>query len=439
MQKFFSYIFIIFIIGSEISCKKTPENIGLNIQPEGYLLNAQFTDSTTLITHTLKDDSIRTDEITPNLIGVCNDPVFGITSASVYTQLALSKTTPAFGNNPVLDSAVLSLVYKDNQYYGTLTPQKFKVCEMIEPISKDSIYFSNKTFNYTTEFANSYLTPNPKDSVKIDGKNQSPQLRIQLDKNFFQKFLEPALSHIYSGNAGFQNFLRGFYISSATNTVSGEGAILFFDLMNINSGLTLYYKNTDTTAQQSYSFGTKDCARFGHFEHDYSLSSSVQKQITGNPSVQHDTVFVQSMAGVQTKITIPFFMDYYKKEKISINKAELIIKVLPSSIIQTTYTPPSKLMVVVANDSSAVTFMPDYFEGDSYFGGNYDAANQEYRFNIARYLQQILNGTRKNNGLCVIVAFRPSVANRVQLIGGNKLLHGNMRIKLTYTPLKYEK
>ncbi len=338
----------------------------------------------------------------------------------------------------MLDSAVLSIVYSAGQYYGSLNPQKFKVYEVSEKMYKDSTYYSNRMLQYSTELGSAYLTPRPnpaKDSVMIDTLKYPPHLRIHLDKNFFQGFLDNTT--FYSSNTALQNYFQGLYIASSTGAPAGQGAIYYMDMTHTYTRLTLFYHNTTDTT--SYHFGvSKDaCARFAHFEHDYSSAPEIMAQLNSLSNVQKDKVFVQPMAGVRTKITLPYLKDLFKNGKIVINKAELILPVDPTSIsgADTIYSPHPKLVATIADSLLGPVIMADYFEGAPYFGGDYNATNKEYRFNIARHIQQVLNGTKENKGLYIIANSRPSTANRVQLVGGSKLLTNRMRLKITYTPL----
>ena len=440
MSKRIRHIFLLAVMASVVSCKKkTPEDIGLPLLPGEDLLNAMFIDTLTLISHTVKDDSLLTKNVSPMLLGNMNDPVFGTAQASFFSQLALSKTNPSFGASPVLDSAVLSLVYSSGQYYGTLYPQKFKVYELSESLYKDSAYFSNRMLPYTTELGSAYLTPNLKDSVSVDSLKYPVHLRIQLDKTFFQEFLtNPTYTaSAYSSTAAFQNVFKGLYVTSASLAPSGEGAILYMDLTQSYSRVTLFYHNTTDTA--SYYFNIpKDATRFSHFEHDYSFATDIKTQLGTAATVQADKIFIQPMGGVRAKISMPHIKDLFKNEKVSINKAELILPVDALSIAgaDSIFSPHPKLVATIANDSLGPVIMPDYFEGATYFGGDYDKANKVYKFNIARYVQQVLSGTKNNDGLYIIANARPTSANRVQLMGGNKALSNHMRLKITYTPLE---
>jgi hypothetical protein len=400
------------------------------------LLNAEFSDTATLITHTVRDDSLPTGKVSPMLLGNINDPLFGITKASVYTQLYLQKTNPSFGSNPILDSAVLSLVYKNGQYYGTLYPQQFEVYELAQSLSKDSVYYSNKTLLLGTKLATAYLTPDVKDSVPVDTIKFPPHLRITLNQNLLQKFFDDSYISAYNSNDNFQTVFKGLYITSTSIPPAGQGAILYIDLTNTYTRLTLYYHN-DTSDSLSYFFTihNTESQRFSHFEHDYSSATALQNQLNTSDTIQENQVFVQPMAGVRTKITMPHIKNFFANGKVAINKAELVLPVEPTAV-DTTFSPHTKLVAVIADKEKGILTLPDYYEGTSYFGGDYDATNKVYKFNIARYIQQVLNGTRENQNLYIITSARPTTANRVQLIGGSKSLPNRMRLKITYTPLE---
>lgn len=439
MKNNIRYVIFFTLIVVAISCKKkTPKDIGLPLLPGEDLLNAEYVDTLTLISHTDKDDSLLSVRLVHNLLGTISDPVFGISQASVYTQLALSQVNPAFGVNPVLDSAVLSIVYKNPQYYGTLYSQKFNVNELTQAITKDSTYYSNRTFQYnTTPLASTYLVPNPKDSIKIDTVKYPAHLRLQLDKTFFQPFLSSAAAIAsYGSNTSFQTFFKGLYISTSAGVPPGEGAILNMDFTHSYSRLTLFYHNSTQDSLSYYFIITNtDCARISHFEHDYSLTPDIQNQLSTSPTIQEDKVYVQPMAGVRTKITMPYLQNLYNNGKIAINKAELILPVEPLSA-DSPFVAHPKLVATIADSALGPLFLPDIYEGATYFGGEYDTKNKLYKFNIARYIQQILNGTKKNQGMYIITSTSQITANRVQLIGGNKALSNPMRLKITYTPLE---
>jgi hypothetical protein len=84
--------------------------------------------------------------------------------------------------------------------------------------------------------------------------------------------------------------------------------------------------------------------------------------------------------------------------------------------------------------------MIDYYEGTSYFGGDYDSDNGEYFFRISRYAQNLLKSdTIGDYGLYLVVSGGSLMANRVQINGYNPssptALEKRLKLKMIYTKL----
>lgn len=402
--------------------------IGLNVQP----LNVVSIDTTTLITKTVKTDSIRTDAIitrvisTDVLIGTYIDPVFGKTSVSFYTQLRLNTNNPQFGSNPQIDSVILSLMYDDSSYYGKSqsAQQNINVYRVTEDINGTNPYYSDDSLNYTTDLvASSFVGFVPVPKPMTQGTSFI-QLRIPLDTALGGDILRHPSNLI--DNSSFQNYLKGFYITTKNTTGlgSGEGNILRFKMEDINTKLTLYYHN-DVISKDSFNFTFNSVARFSNFTHDYSIANpSLKLQLSNSSPMQNDVGFIQPMAGTMVKINMPYIKGWLNSGPIGINKAELVIKVNTSSAYQldTSFAVPQQLVVYGINDDGSIYNLPDMNEGATYYGGTYD--NLKYTFNIARYIQQILNGKLSNNGLYLRVL--NDVINPNRLVIGSGGGNGNL-------------
>ncbi|MES2395113.1 MAG: hypothetical protein V4549_03885, partial [Bacteroidota bacterium] len=122
---------------------------------------------------------------------------------------------------------------------------------------------------------------------------------------------------------------------------------------------------------------------------------------------------------------------------IAINKAELVIKVdVTSTYMLDTFAAPTKLVLFGINDDGTNYVLPDANEGDNYFGGTYNSTTHEYRFNIARYIQQVLTGKIKNNGLHLLAGSGAINANRVVIGGGGSSSLYRMKLNIGYTKLQ---
>ena len=452
--------FFILTIGASICLTSCDESsvVGLDVQPENDLLNVGYEDTTSVFTKTQKGDSLITDEslITSGigLIGKYIDPTFGPATASMYTQVRLPSNIAAttFGTAPICDSIILALVYEGTAYgKKEIKQQKLSVYQVTEAMATASTYYSNTTLTKSgvdlTEDNGYPFIPSPKDSVYTttiagDSVRLKPQLRVLLDNSFGQLLLNNQTTGNLATDAAFRSFFNGIYITTENTTglLADEGNILHFRMGE--SKITLYYHNSNATNNDtlSYDFSLGSVARFNHFTHDYStfgIDTSLNNQInTATPPNQNGTVFVQGMAGVRTKITFPYLMNWVSGGLIGVNKAELIISVDTSIATYNidTFAAPTAFVLFGINDNGTTYVIPDAFEGATYYGGTLNSTTVQYKFNIARYIQQVLDGKRSNNGLYLLASNGAVNANRVVVAGASSATRP-MKLNITYTKL----
>lgn len=441
----FFLILLISISTGFTSCDEASV-VGLDVQPLNDLLIVDYLDTTTLITKTVKVDSLRTDEsliITADaLLGKYQDPIFGFATASLYTQLKLPTNAPSFGTGLTIDSAILSLVY-DTTYYGKRlrAQQTINVYEVLEDIKIENSYYSNKSLSTSTDkLANYSFIPEPTKIITIYNETPKQRLRIPLHTAFWTTIISDPSK--LTDNATFQAAMKGLYITTETTTgLVDNGNILHFKMADPLSKLTLYYRN-DTADSLKYDLGLGSVGRFSHFTHDYLnvvIDPSLSAQLSVSPPPQNDVVFIQGMAGVKTTVEMPYLMNWVKSGPIAVNKAELVIKVdvgLTPDYQLDTFAAGTRLVLFGVNDDGTTYVLPDYSEGDSYFGGTYNSSTHEYRFNIARYIQQILTGKRSNNGLQLLASGGAISANRVVIGGGGTGSLFRMKLNISYTKLQ---
>jgi hypothetical protein len=413
------------------------DTIGLNEQPGSDELSVLFSDTSTVIAFSQKEDSVRTDEAIYNILGSYIDPVFGKTTASIYTQFRLPTNNVNFGTPLTLDSLVLSLAYRG--YYGdTTTPLKVRVYELTENLFRDSSYYSDRVMA-GIEVGSAIFKPRPSDSVKVLGKKYAPHLRIKLNSSLAQKFFYASGQATMADNNAFLDFFKGLKIE--TDAVSSGGSLLLFDLASSLSKMTLFYKKNATEDSLQFNFViNENCARFNNYNHhSYSHASSEFKQ---NVISVHDTLtsgkknlYLQAMAGIKVKILFPYIKNFVTNNQVAINKAELIMNINDLGLSTNPFGPPGRLALVKCNGSGTNTFVIDQFEGDTHFGGIYNSTNKQFKFNITRYVQGILNNTITNEGLYLMVSGAAIYPNRVVLKGTDILNSGRFKLKLTYTKI----
>jgi len=413
-----------------IAACNEPDEIGIEVQPAGDQPGVFYTDTFTVEANTIREDTLRTDEGVAafNLAGSYTDPVFGMTSASFYTQVRLPNNNNnfTFGTSPQLDSVVLTLTYAD--YYGdTLTPLNMEVLEITESgLTFDSSYYSNDVFATGQSWFNGTIEAHPKDSVEIDGSKKAPHLRLHLDPALGTAFMNSGSAN-FVDNAAFTNYFKGFYVKVANVTSSGQGSILSFNLLASQSKFTFYYRNGSDTLAANFEINA-DCPRFNHYEHDYTLSTfGTNFPVSGN-----DAIYIQSMAGVKGRIKFPHLKNLSANGPVSINKAELVIPVENNS----TYSNHNALIVFGVDSNGGEAIIPDLLESVNYYGGTFNNTDQNFKFNLARYVQRLVSGKISTDyGLSIVSASGGYNSHR-SIIPGPGRPDKKIQLRLTYSRLK---
>ena len=270
---------LLLVVFSFIACDKDFETIGSDIIGEpGF--NANLYDDAEIVAHNNDLAPVQTNNLPVYLLGVYNDPVFGSQTASILTQLQLASASPDFGEEPVLDSVVLSVPYfyseveteeeaeegaaveyELDSVYGN-SPIKLSIIESdyylndYDPetdFQGRQKYFSNleptlknhlKNVLYETEnfvpSADAVIEYGENSDGEEDTLNLPPRMRIALPNQFFQeKILDKAGTSVLSSNSNFRNYFRGIYLEA--EAVNDEGTLMLLDIANPEAGITLYY------------------------------------------------------------------------------------------------------------------------------------------------------------------------------------------------------
>ncbi|WP_406844749.1 DUF4270 domain-containing protein [Flavobacterium soyae] len=236
---------------------------------------------------------IQSNALVTNALGIYDNPVFGTTTANYNTQVALAAYAPSIGETPVIESAVLSIpyfshitstntdgthVYQLDSIYGAPTGKlKLSVYESGYQM-RSSYYDSGNQFpqlyyNDQTEFETAkkpyIVTGKPlndggvlensefffdskeiKDVTKDkDNKDVTtlvaPEMRLNLNKQFFQEKILNAAKEKLSAADVFQEYFKGLYFK----VEKSGGSLSNMALMDFTKGkITIKYKaKTDIT------------------------------------------------------------------------------------------------------------------------------------------------------------------------------------------------
>jgi hypothetical protein len=446
MASMLSAIFFIGILFTQ--CKKDKSKLGLNVQPQSDQIGLNVNDTLRLITYTTMSDSIATDEISSGMmLGVYQDPFLGKAEASIYTELRLEGAvdfTPDGGTlaDLAIDSVVLYMAVSGG--YGNMDAQDYEVYQMTQALDIDSTYYSNRSIGKSAlnlvKAGEGSIVTNPNTPGYVNGVLTSESiLRIPLSINdFAMPIINQSGTGVLNANDGagyFVDWFKGIYITSK-NTVqsSNEGAILYIDPISTNSKVTIYYRdNSGTPAEYDtiqYDLNiNSSCARFTHFEQDYT-GTMVESQLIDSTEGQ-DVFFLQTMGGVRSKIAIPDLIPFLDSNKLIINKAQLVLPV--QYYASDAYVPSSELFLVRPLEGGGISFIPDYNEDR---GGNYIESANSYTFNVTRYLNKMIAGEYDNQPLTIVSIGNAVTANRVVFNGPSTMLKEKPKLIITYS--KYE-
>ena len=434
---------------------QNPDGIGLEVDPEK-AIEGKLVDTLTILSSTVKEDSLSTKSLTEYPLGYFNDPVFGPTDSKISVSLTLPSDALSFGKSPVLDSAVLVLKYGD-EYTGTANAAlQVEVAQLTERLTISSNYFSNAPHAANTaKIGGKSVVVNLKDSVKVTelvkGKpditsTKAPQMRIPMSSAFILANFLNADSANFKNNTIFNDFISGLQIKVNKDITTGAGGLATFDLVSTDSRLELYYKkqtgSTVDTVLTTFNINTAFSA--ATIVHNYA-GTAVETQLKA-PATTYIINYIQPLGGVKTRVTFPYIQNLKALGDITINKAELVVQVEGGTDM---FSPAPRLFLYRTDIAEQRQLIPDVALGlsDISLGGFYDTPKKQYRFTLTAYMQDLLNGklTQYNTFITAVDAKASSgsalfpsgtTVSRAVIGSGNKTAPNKMKLNIIYTKVK---
>ncbi len=254
-----------------LACEDDFSEIGTGIIGDPEFDGEPFTE-VQIAAYSQKIEAVQTNALPQYLLGAYQDPVYGLSEASILTQLSLSSPNPDFGNNPVLDSVVLVLpyysrvieqtteetTYELDSIYGS-GPFKLSVYESnyflrdLDPdtgFEDDQLYFSNQKSEFEANLGpfleERNLAPDSREKILLqpdDTLRVAPRVRVHLPVDFFQqKVLDQQGTQALLSSANFKSYFRGLYLKA--EAIDGKGFMGAFNLSAETAGVLLYYTTT---------------------------------------------------------------------------------------------------------------------------------------------------------------------------------------------------
>lgn len=314
MKKIFKALkftgFLVFVAAVIVACDQDFNSIESDVigQKSFNIDHSQFP----VVSYNKKLDSVKTNNLSSSLLGVFNDPVYGQTTASIITQITPTTFDPDFGDNPAIDSVVLTIpyfnritgtdtegnstytiqdslygdspikltVYKNNYFLRNFNPNED--LNVTQNYYSSTSNTSNNTDNYaiTEEGAINFDNYKSTDTIFYDAdflpnsdalilkktasdgtettERIAPALRVKLDPDFWTAaILDKEGSSELSNASNFYNYFRGLFFKA--EAISNNGNMILLNLEGSGSNITIYYSYDSTASdaerlQQTYAF-----------------------------------------------------------------------------------------------------------------------------------------------------------------------------------------
>ena len=445
---FRSLLFALVLFMALSACKNNEGNIVITGQQKSDQLTLFRTDTFTLKTSTVLEDSLPANNLTYVLFGEFHDPLLGKSKASIYAKMNILAPENNFPNTIEPDSALLYIPLVDglNFYGNSLTKQQIKIYQLDETLIGTNIYYQKQSKpklnkNVSTDFYG-YIYQQKFDSIgyKKGKMGLKPGLLIKLSKEFARQ-LQQMPSEAYQTNEGLLKHFSGIAILAQNDELSpGEGGVGVLDLanaININyrAKILLYYNDTST-----YIFGFDGRSTIINSSETGPYPEFVESQLK-EPNKNYNTTYVQALNGVKTKIEIPYLLNLVQsgshgENNVGINNATLRLYVDDNTNANYFAPPRMNLFQPISRSSDRNRLVEDALASPTKFGGVFNDKGRYYQFDITRHLQNVLNDKAfegKDNNLGLYFA----VPTDNPVIGARAAIdHSKTKLIITYTKPK---
>jgi len=403
---------LIFVSILLFSCEKEDKSlIGKDILPDSDVLGTDYFQFNNIKASTVAGEKVESQNKISVMLGSINfGDEYGHSKADFITQTRLSVLMPGFagfGNNPMVDSVKMFMLYYGDKYYGdTLSDLNIKIYEINDDIYLDSTYYSNFDANLIYDEGNliceQLISPAPSSNL----------LELNIDNDFGQRIVDADTS-LLNDNDVFLETFKGLYIT--TDSVTSGGSILYFSLISPSTFIKIYYHNDVDTLDYDLLINTS-CAEISMFK------NSGYNNINFNDN-SSEFIYTQAMAGIKGKIDLSVVKTFADSGNVTINKAELVFD------YQSQTNPEPKKLYLRVVDGEDNTRPSDYNLG--YYNGKYNSDNETYSFVITKHISDIITGVQQYPELYVYPSNSALTANRATLI--NNFDNKNIKLKIIYT------
>ena len=391
-------------ISAFVACDKDYNNIGTNL-----LTNSNFNSDSieySAVTYNKAVAPVRSSNLSSNLLGVYKDPHYGLTTAHIVTQVVPTSYNVDFGNDPLVESVILSIpylstdtgedetvtynedfeystsIYEIDSLYGDL-PVKLSIYQNdyflrdYDPetnLEEFQLYYSNsnETINFNNfigplifEYKNdddvNEFIPDPSEIVIVEQDEESmeyevterikPSLREELPTEFWKNLIiDNEGSSALSNANNFKEFFRGLYFK--VEAINNDGNMVMLDFGSASITINYTYisdsvlEDDDDTNDEDRTESTYVLNLTGNsvnvIENNYDTPFTDGDAINGD-----ETIYLKGMEGSMGIIKLFGGTDGADQFKLDfedrlINEANLIVYVDQDAIIN---GEPDRLML----------------------------------------------------------------------------------------------
>lgn len=252
-----------------------------------------------ILAYNKKLEALQINDLSSNLLGVFNDPAFGETKASIITQITPARFDSDFGENPEIETVVLTIPYfstvtgtegeetkyqLDSLYGNNTAPIKLSIYQNNyflrdfnpDPNINEQNYYSNASSGANSSIDGTNVInfddhrgeliyeddfiPKKEEIVITTGSGEdetttrsAPALRILLDKAFWKELIiDKEGTPVLSNANNFRNYFRGLYFK--TESIDDDGSMILLNLASSSANITINYTRgaTDSRTKSTY-------------------------------------------------------------------------------------------------------------------------------------------------------------------------------------------
>lgn len=307
-------------------------------------------------------DSIRTDNDGRVLVGNYNDPEFGHSIATAYSQFTLNNTSfqprKDVSNEFIIDSAFLDLSVSYYHSNDSMQSHSFELHTLSDTLLSNVYYLSDFKTPINTEIissTNTFVYNSLIDSIRINLENTfSTQLLKHLDESIVTRYSldesDNVTDTVYNIN---QDALKDYFKGIALVASPSNNSLIGFNFSNNTSRLEIHYRIKGETESQEVSshieFSTSS-AFSNYYSLDMDRSSTAlnildkDERLIDPIQSGNSILYLQPGSGIHPVINFKPYLDFVGTlDNIIINRADISLSITDTNSSFKYFNKPSDL------------------------------------------------------------------------------------------------